>query len=230
MTHGRTPIRQEAEDDVPAFDPDFEPVPLRARHDGWLPDKQVAFIEALAECGCVDHACARVAMSPASAYALRRRVDAQSFRVAWDAALDYAIRRLSDAALSRAINGVTRPVFYQGDQIGERTYYDERLTMFMLRYRDPVRYGAWLDGMEHQRHPDGAAITLSRAVDAMAEDAWADAHGTPRNQRAAINTQPHVLTQKEIGEAWTEKRRREKEQSARRWDDWRDYADDTDGS
>ena len=129
----------------------FELVPVRARHDGWTPEKQHDFIAALAESGCVAEACAAVRLSAKSAYRLRARPDASTFRQAWDVALDYAIRRLGDFALSRALHGVSRPVFYQGEQIGERRHYDERLTMFLLRYRDPVRYGAWNDAMEANR-------------------------------------------------------------------------------
>ena len=231
MTHGRTPIPQEAEDDVPAFDTEFEPVPVRARHDGWAPEKQVAFIEALAECGCVDHACGRVGMSVTSAYALRRRIDAQSFRVAWDAALDYAVRRLSDAAFSRAINGVARPVFYQGEQIGERRYYDERLTMFMLRYRDPARYGAWLDLMEARRRPDGEAIALTHALGRVAEDAYAEAFGAPVPSRDPLDLEPHFVTEREQQQAWIAENAARKADNARACDDWRTYtdADDDDG-
>ena len=54
----------------------FTPAKLRRRHDGWTPEKQTAFIEALAESGCVDESARRVGMSVQSAYALRRRVDA----------------------------------------------------------------------------------------------------------------------------------------------------------
>ena len=159
--------------DTPDADPDTLPetVRLRARHDGWTPEKQHRFIEALAESGCVTEACGAVGMSPKSAYRLRTRADASIFRQAWDIALDHAIRRLSDAAFSRAINGVSRPVFYQGEQIGERRHYDERLTMFLLRYRDPVRYGAWLDRYEARRHPDGAGITLAYALNRLSDDA-----------------------------------------------------------
>jgi hypothetical protein len=114
-------------------------------------------------------------MSPKSAYQLRARPDASVFRQAWDVALDSAIRALSDTAMSRALHGVSRPVFYKGEQIGERRHYDERLTMFMLRYRDPVRYGAWLDKMEARRHPDGAGIVLAHALNAVMDDA----HGVP---------------------------------------------------
>src|SRR5690606_34866623 len=123
-------------------------------------------------------ACRAVGMSERSAYALRARADAISFRNAWDTALDYAIRRLSDAALSRALNGVTVPVFFQGEQIGERRYYDERLTMFLLRYRDPLRYGKWLDRREYSGHVEGRALELSAAKRAVREDAGLDVDQT----------------------------------------------------
>lgn len=158
-----------------------KPVALRPRHDGWTPEKQVDFIEALAESGCVAHACQRVGMQPQSAYALRRRIDAQSFRVAWDLALDYAVQRLAEAALSRAIHGVAVPVFFQGEQIGERRYFDERLTRFILTRRDPVRYGPWIDRVEEaRRHPDGAARQLSFAIHNLEGDAYANEAGEPR--------------------------------------------------
>ena len=161
----------------------FDPVRLRPRHDGWTPEKQVEFVDALAECGCVTEAAARVGMSGTAAYKLRRQPDAQSFRMAWEAALDHAVTRLSDAAFSRALNGVARPVFFQGEQVGERRYYDERLTMFILRYRDPVRYGAWIDDRDAERHPDGAALALARWTDRVADDAWDAALGTRPRRR-----------------------------------------------
>jgi hypothetical protein len=58
---------------VPAPQIAFEPAKLRPRYDGWTAEKQVAFIEALAETKCVDEACRRVGMSDTSAYELRRR-------------------------------------------------------------------------------------------------------------------------------------------------------------
>jgi len=164
MDHDDSP---DAPPDAP--DPGTLPVavPLRARHDGWTPERQHDFISALAETGCVIEASAAVGMNARSAYKLKARAEANVFRQAWDIALEYAIRNLSDAAMSRVIYGVTRPVFYKGVQIGERRYFDERLTQFMLRYRDPVRYGAWRDSYEARRHPDGPAIILTNALNAL---------------------------------------------------------------
>lgn len=150
----------------------FVPAGVRYRYDGWTPDKQVGFIERLADCGCVEEAARAVGMSRNSAYALRRRDDAQAFRLAWDAAQDHAIVRLSDAALSRAINGVAVPVFHQGEVVGERRHYNERLTMFLLRYRDPARYGRWLDRIEVRQHEDGPAVILGYRVGRVLRAAW----------------------------------------------------------
>jgi len=166
-----------------AFEVRFDYVTVRPRRDGWTPARQVRFIEALAECGCVAEACARVGMTDTAAYALRRRVDAGSFRTAWDAALDHAVKRLSDAVFARAIHGVAQPVFYRGEQVGERRRYDERLAMFVLRYRDPVRYGRWNDDCRAERHPDGAAIQLEQALLATACDAQRILSGLPARVR-----------------------------------------------
>ena len=158
--------------DVDEYEPpDFEPARPRPRLSGWTPDRQHDFIKALAESGCVTEACRAVGMSARSAYALRARADAISFRNAWDTALDYAIRRLSDAVLSRAIHGVPVAQFYRGEQIGEKRYYNDRLAMFLLRYRDPLRYGKWLDRQDHAGHPEGQAIALTAARRAVREDA-----------------------------------------------------------
>lgn len=150
----------------------FLAVPVRYRHDGWTPDRQLAFIEALADGGCVESAARAVGMSRNSAYALRRRPDAQAFRLAWDAALENAIVQLGDAALARAIHGVAVPVFHGGERIGERRQYNERLTMFLLRYRAPERYGRWLDRMESYRHEEGPSTTLAYRIVRMMRAAY----------------------------------------------------------
>ena len=94
----------------------FEPAERRTRHDGWTARRQIAFIEALAECGIVDEACRRVGMSDTAAYALRRRPCGAHFRRAWDAAIEYSEHRGYEAARDRMIRGVARPVFYKGSR------------------------------------------------------------------------------------------------------------------
>lgn len=181
MTH--TPASPRAD----AFAPSFTPVPVRARHDGWSDARQLLFLHALADSGCVAHACAHVGRSVTSAYALRQRPGAQSFRQAWDMALDFAVQRLSDAVLSRAIHGVPQPVFYQGQQIGERRVFNDRLAMFLLRQRQPERFGAWRDDMMAQElHPDGPAIRLGEALRRVAEDGADARAGRPARRRRPL--------------------------------------------
>lgn len=114
--------------------PDFAPVPLRYRHDGWTPERQRAFIEALADTGCVSRATAIVNMSLEGVYYLRRQKGAEEFRAAWNAALDFGVQKLKDIAFERAIEGEMIPVFEKGKLMGYRRKRNDRLLMFCLRH------------------------------------------------------------------------------------------------
>lgn len=80
MPESNTPARWPAWKRVPPF----LPVPLRARADGWTPERQAKFVGLLAETGSVADAARRVGMSRESAHRLRRRAGAESFAHAWD--------------------------------------------------------------------------------------------------------------------------------------------------
>jgi hypothetical protein len=114
--------------------PNFTPVPRRYRHDGWTPERQKAFIEALADTGCVTRAATMVNMAQANCYALRRSAGAEEFRRAWDAALDFGLKRLKDIAFERAIEGQLVPVFVAGKLMGFRRKRNDALLMFCLRH------------------------------------------------------------------------------------------------
>lgn len=119
-----TPPRQQT---LPAF----TPVPrLCDRSNGWKPEVQRAFIEALAETGSVKSAARRVGRAEVGAYMLRRHPQAEEFRKAWDAALDIGMRRIEDVAMDRALNGVEVPLYSYGKLVGSRTVYNDRLLMF----------------------------------------------------------------------------------------------------
>lgn len=132
---------------VPASQlPTFEPVPIKPRHDGWTPDRQRDFIEALADTGSVEAACKHVNMTTVGAYRIRRLPEGASFRKAWNAALDLGVRRLEDVAMERALNGVEEPFYVYGQHVGTRKKYNDRLLMFMLRNRNPERFGVGVSG------------------------------------------------------------------------------------
>jgi hypothetical protein len=113
---------------------DFAPVPRKYRFDGWTPERQKGFIEALAETGCVSRAAAMVNMAQANCYTLRRAAGAEAFRRAWDAALDFGLKRLKDIAFERAIEGELVPVFQGGKLIGFRRKHNDKLLIFCLRH------------------------------------------------------------------------------------------------
>lgn len=124
-------VRQPASHDgLPAFDP----VPRKCqRHDGWTPERQRAFIGALADTGSVKRAAMHVNMSEVGAYLLRRQPGAEGFRRAWECALDFGVQRLKDEAFERALNGQLSPVFVGGKLKGFRRVKNDRLLMFCLR-------------------------------------------------------------------------------------------------
>lgn len=121
--------------------PAFTPVPRHYnRHDGWTPERQLGFIEALADLGSVRSAAHAVNMTPESVYQLRRHPEAGEFRKAWEAALALGVQRIEDVAMDRALNGVELPVYSYGKLVGTRISYNDRLLMFMLRNRAPKRF------------------------------------------------------------------------------------------
>lgn len=127
--------------------PEFEPVPRKYRHDGWTPERQKAFIAALADTGSVKRAAFHVNMSPEGAYWLRRQPGSETFRRAWEAALDFGVQRLKDEAFDRALNGQLSPVFVAGKLKGFRRVKNDRLLMFCLRM--------------NARGPDGRRLSAS---------------------------------------------------------------------
>ncbi len=109
----------------------------RIRHDGWTPERQAVFLDALAACGVVADAAKRAGLSAQSAYALRNRKAGRAFATAWDAVLIHRARgRMSDELLSRAMNGCAEAVQRDGIVIAERHRYDNRLSMAVLTRLD----------------------------------------------------------------------------------------------
>lgn len=130
--------------DAHGFDPaEYKWVPVRRqpRRDGWSPRKMVAFIQALADTGCVTLAAKEAGMSPRSAYALRRAPGAERFAAAWNAAIGQAAHMLVDVAFDRALNGNVTPIYNRdGACLGQKVVHNDRLLMFLMRAHFPERY------------------------------------------------------------------------------------------
>jgi hypothetical protein len=101
--------------------PDFTPVPVRARKDGWTPERQRRFIAMLRRGRSVVKAARAVGMSRESAYRLRERPGAESFAAAWDSAL---AMRPGPATTNfsqlwyRALFDKVKPIIRKGQQVG----------------------------------------------------------------------------------------------------------------
>lgn len=137
------------------------PVLKKRRKDGWSPDKQRAFIEALADSGSVATAAQHVGMSESSAYRLRRAPGAAAFDRAWSAAIDAASKKLLDAAFERALVGSDEPVFDRdGRRVGRRLRQSDRLLMFLLCAYGPDRF----QGAARRTDPAPAATPVAEAL------------------------------------------------------------------
>jgi hypothetical protein len=110
----------------------FEPVPLRFREDGLTPEKQRAYVEALADTGVAREAAARIGLSEQAINRVRRRADARSFDTACEAAHLFGARRLRSIAYERAVQGTLKGHHYHGELVSEERVYDNRLLIYLL--------------------------------------------------------------------------------------------------
>lgn len=110
------------------------------RRNSITPDRQRAFIAALAATGIVTQAARAIGASLEALYKLRHQPGAEQFSAAWEAAIDRGIARLEDCALERAIRGEERPVVSQGKLVTTYRRYDTQLILFLLRQRRPERW------------------------------------------------------------------------------------------
>ena len=124
--------------DSPAPPPPFDPVPVRARRDGWMPERQRAFIAALASGLCVDRAAAAAGLSRESAYRLRRHPKAGSFAAAWDKAVAARPRPgPNPAALwHRAFYGKLKPIVRGGRVVAVLHQADNQALLSLARRQE----------------------------------------------------------------------------------------------
>lgn len=104
----------------------------------WTAKKEEKFLATLTETGSVTAACASISVGRTSAY--ERRAERPAFAEAWDSALDEYADKLEREADRRAVEGTTKPVFYQGFRCGEVQEYSDSLLMFRLKALKPDKY------------------------------------------------------------------------------------------
>lgn len=102
------------------------------------PKKDAAFLDGLRDGLSVTAACLDAGISRRTAYEWRDADD--EFRSRWDEAVEEGTDRLEDEAQRRARDGVTEPVFYKGDVVGQVQRYSDTLMIFLLKARRPDKF------------------------------------------------------------------------------------------
>ena len=95
------------------------------------PRKQDLFLVALTDTVNVTLACRRAGIPRRTVYDWRDADEA--FARQWDEALDEGIDLLEAELHRRAFEGVERPVYYKGEQVGTWRFYSDALAMFLLQ-------------------------------------------------------------------------------------------------
>ena len=63
------------------------------------------------------------------------------FAARWVEALDPGVEWLQDNAMNRAMNGMEKPVWRNGQKVGSIQQFDNRLLQFLLKAHRPDLYG-----------------------------------------------------------------------------------------
>jgi len=101
--------------------------------------RDAAFLAALAETGSL--AAALAASGYGRVQAARARARAPAFARAWDEALETAVDALEREARRRALEGVEKPVWYRGEQVGTIREMSDSLLLALLKAHRPERFG-----------------------------------------------------------------------------------------
>lgn len=96
------------------------------------------FLLVLAERCNVSEAARAINIARSTAYEWRR--SDQEFAALWDEAEQIAIDRLESEAWRRAVDGVDKPITYQGEVTGTYKEYSDRMLEILLKGHRPDKY------------------------------------------------------------------------------------------
>ncbi|MBL29548.1 MAG: terminase [Rhodospirillaceae bacterium] len=101
--------------------------------------RDALFLDALVETGSL--AAALAASGYGRVQMQRARERDSAFARAWDEALEAAVDALEQEARRRAVEGVEKPVWYRGEQVGTVREVSDRLLLALLKAHRPERFG-----------------------------------------------------------------------------------------
>ena len=96
------------------------------------------FIKELSKSGSVTQAAKVVGFSPSTL--AQHRVDDRAFDAAWHEAIEAAADTLELEARRRAVDGVEKPIFWQGEEVGSVREYSDSLLQFLLKGNKPDKF------------------------------------------------------------------------------------------
>jgi len=99
---------------------------------------QEKFITSLAKCGNVSVAVKTARIGRRTAY--EHRASDKVFAAAWEEALECAGDLLEEEARRRAQDGVLKPVWHKGEEVGKVREYSDTLLIFLLKGAKPDKY------------------------------------------------------------------------------------------
>lgn len=100
----------------------------------WKPQ----FLDALRDLGVVRAACEKAGVPYRTAY--NHREQEEAFAADWDEALEQAADLMELEARRRAVEGVEKRVYHQGEQIDVVKSYSDTLLIFLLKAARPHKY------------------------------------------------------------------------------------------
>lgn len=97
-----------------------------------------SFLKAYQRIGRVDLAAKEIGISRALVYDWKSRDD--KFSEKFSKSKDYIAGMLEDEAYRRACEGTAKPVYQQGEKVGEIQEYSDTLCIFLLKALKPEKY------------------------------------------------------------------------------------------
>lgn len=97
------------------------------------------FLIHLASHGMLNKAAAAVGTT--AAQVKKHMTDCIEFETAVEDALETATDRLEEAARGRAIDGVTKTIYYKGDEVGTEQVYSDSLMALFLKAKRKSQFG-----------------------------------------------------------------------------------------
>jgi hypothetical protein len=96
------------------------------------------FIATLSEFCNVSEAARAAGIARSTAYEWRE--DDAEFAALWDEAEQHAADKLEREAWRRAVEGVEKPVYYRGDEVGHVKEYSDRMLEILLKGHRPEKF------------------------------------------------------------------------------------------